>query len=110
MASFKETVAATKLKIAKAEAAAFMARMEAIDAIFAGASPDDIMLLCSNALMNALPLCCNQHLEKFKEEFLRMLDSCVAMARQDEAEADAPPQVLRTHMSIWQTSAASWTA
>jgi hypothetical protein len=102
MASFKETVAATKVKIAKAEAAAFMTRMEAIDAIFEGANPDDIMLLCSNALMNAIPLCCNQHLEKFKAEFLRMLDSCVAVARedvaQDEAEVDAPPQVLRIHL------------
>jgi hypothetical protein len=99
MASYKKTIADAKAQIAKAEAAAFTARMNAIDAILDGASPGDVMLLAATALTNAAPLCCDEHLDEFKAEFLRMLDSCVTVAREREerdAEADdddASPQV-----------------
>jgi hypothetical protein len=98
VASYKKAVADAKAKIAKAEARAFIARMEAIVAILEGADPDDIVLLCASALTNVAPLCCDEHLDDFKEELLRMLDGCVAVAREHEehhvAEADdTPPQV-----------------
>jgi hypothetical protein len=100
MASYKKTIADAKAKIAKAEARAFIARMEAIVAILEGADPDDIMLLCASALTNVAPLCCDEHLDEFKEELLRMLDGCLAVAREREEQAaaeaddgDAPPKV-----------------
>ena len=102
MASYEKTIAGAKEKVAKAEARAFIARMEAIVAILEGADPDDIMLLCASALTNVAPLCCDKHLDEFKEELLQMLDRCVAVARehaeQDDVEVDAhdvevPPQV-----------------
>jgi hypothetical protein len=89
VASYKKTIADAKAKIAKAEATAFMVRLEAIDAILEGASPGDVMLLAATALTNAAPYCCDKHLDEFKEEFLRMLDSCVAVAREREEQNDA---------------------
>jgi hypothetical protein len=100
MADFTKTIAAAKQRVAKAGARAFIARMEAIDSILEGADAHNIMLLVANALTNIAPLCCDKHLDEFKEELLRMLDHCVAVAleneEQDAAEADdgdAPPLV-----------------
>jgi hypothetical protein len=96
MVDFKKTVAIAKEKVAKAKAQAFMARTEAIDAILEGADPDDVMPLCATALTSISPLCCDQHLEEFRDEFLEKLDLCVAVAREHETQDTAdgvPPQV-----------------
>ena len=105
MASYKKTIAAAKVKVVKAETEAFMARWEAIESILDGADPNDVMLLCAQALAHAAPLCCEPHQDEFQAEFLRMLGDCIAMEhklaqeRQDESDAepdddgDAPPQV-----------------
>lgn len=100
MTRFKKTIASAKGKIAKAETEAFMARLEAIDAILQGAQPHDVMMLCAQALASAAPLCCDEHQDEFRAEFLRMLRDCIAMEqeREDEDEADegggdAPPAV-----------------
>jgi hypothetical protein len=46
MVNFKKTVVTTaKAKIAEADAKAFQARSEAIEAILEGASPNDVMML-----------------------------------------------------------------
>jgi hypothetical protein len=99
MPSFKKPLADAKAKIAKAEAAAFMARLEAIDDILEGAKPSDIMLLAAHALAHAAPLCCDQHQDEFKTDFLRMLADCIAAEAEEEDAADAeedgdaPPHV-----------------
>ena len=89
MPTFKKPLAAAKAKIAKAEAAAFMARLEAIDAILDGAKPSDIMLLAAHALAGVAPLCCDQHQDEFKADFLRMLADCIAAEQEQEDAADA---------------------
>jgi hypothetical protein len=102
MPDFKKPVADAKVKIAKAETTAFMARLEAIDAILEGADPDDVMLLCALVLARASPLCCAEHQNEFEADFLRMFTDCVVMKQQEQAEQDeaaaeaddndAPPQ------------------
>jgi hypothetical protein len=97
MPDFKKPIADARAKIAKAEAAAFMARLEAIDAILDGAKPSDIMLLAAHVLAGAA-LCCDQHQDEFRADFLRMLADCIAAEEQEEAneaEGDdyAPPHV-----------------
>jgi hypothetical protein len=89
MANFRKPVARAKAKIAKAAAAAFMARLEAIDTILDGADPSDIMLLAARVLAHAAPLCCDQHQDAFKADFLRMLADCIALEEQEEAEEDS---------------------
>jgi hypothetical protein len=61
MADFKKTIATAKAKVADAETKAFMARLEAIDAILQGATPHDVLTLCAHALASAAPLCCEVH-------------------------------------------------
>jgi hypothetical protein len=56
MPSFKKTIATARAKIADADTKAFMARLEAIDAILQGASPHDVVALCAHALASAAPL------------------------------------------------------
>jgi hypothetical protein len=98
MADFKKTIATAKAKVAEADAKAFQARFEAIEAILQGAAPHDVMMLCAHALAAVAPDCCEAHQDEFKAEFLRMLGDCVALQQeQDAAEADgdgdAPPHV-----------------
>lgn len=99
---FKRHIATAKAKIAKAESDAFLARLEAIDAILEGATSHDVMMVCAHALAGATPLCCEHHQDEFRAEFLKMLRDFVAMEKEqeDETEAeadagdgDAPPPV-----------------
>jgi hypothetical protein len=89
MTNFKKTIAAAKTKIAKAEAEAFAARLEAIEDILEGATPQNAMTLCARILARAAPLCCDQHQDEFRSEFLRMLGDCIAVEQETEAAADA---------------------
>jgi hypothetical protein len=91
MPDFKKTVATTKAKVAKADRAAFAARLEAIDAILHDAPPHDVLTLCVHAIAAVAPLCCEAHQDEFKAELLRVLSDCVAIRQeqeQEEAEAD----------------------
>jgi hypothetical protein len=87
MASFKKTISTAKAKVAAAETRAFMARLEAIDAILQDAAPHDVAMLCAHALAAVAPLCCEAHEDEFRADFLRMLSDCVAQ-EQDAAGAD----------------------
>ena len=89
MANFKNTIAAAKAKVAEADAKAFQARFEAIEAILEGANPHDVMMLCAHAPAGAAPLCCDQHQDEFKAEFLRILGDRIALEQAQEDEADA---------------------
>ena len=89
MPSFKKTIATAKAKVAQAETKAFMARLEAIDAILQGATPHDVLTLCAHALASAAPLCCEVHQDEFKAELLRVLGDCVAVQQQEQDAADA---------------------
>ena len=97
MSAYKKTVATAKAKVADAEVQAFMARLEAVDAILEGASPRDVLMVCAHALADAVPLCCEAHQDEFKADFLRALSDCIEMEEQNAAEADgdddAHPQV-----------------
>ena len=100
MADFKKLVATAKEQIAKAEARTFLARMEAIDAILEGADLQDVKLLAAHVIAEIALECSDQPLAAFKDDFLRMVDGFIAMARENEerdtVEADgdeAPPQV-----------------
>jgi hypothetical protein len=96
MPDFKKTIATVKKKVAMAEARAFIARMEALDAVLEGANPDDIMQLAAHALAEVAPDCCERHLEEFQAGFLQMVDGFIAVAREDEvqdATGDASRQV-----------------
>ena len=86
MTNFKKTIATARAKVAQADAKAFQARFEAIEAILQGASPHDVMALCAHALAAVAPNCCEAHQDEFKAELLRVLGDCVA--QQDAAEAD----------------------
>jgi hypothetical protein len=88
VANFKKAIATAKAKIAEADAKAFEARLEAIEAILEGATPQDAMTLCARILARAAPLCCDQHQDEFRSEFLRMLGDCIAV-EQEQAAADA---------------------
>jgi hypothetical protein len=91
MPNFKKTIATAKAKVADAETKAFMARLEAIDAILQGATPHDVVALCAHAIAAVAPFCCEAHQDEFKADFLQMLNDCVAVQQeeQDAAEADA---------------------
>ena len=101
-ADFTKTIADAKAKVAKAQTAVFMARLEAIDTILEDAEPYDVLMVCAHAFAHAMPLCCEKHEDEFKAEFLRVLSDCIAQERdavEAEAEAEgegddaAPPQV-----------------
>ena len=89
MANFKNTIAAAKAKVAEADAKAFQARFEAIEAILEGANPHDVMMLCAHALAAVAPNCCEAHQDEFKAELLRVLGDCVAIRQEQEAAEDA---------------------
>jgi hypothetical protein len=99
MTDFKKTIAAAKATVADAETKAFMARLEAIDAILQGATPHDVALLCAHVLAGAAPLCCEAHQDEFKADFLRMLGECIAVQQeQAEAEADESDEASPPHI------------
>jgi hypothetical protein len=98
MANFKKTVATAKAKVAKADRAAFEARLEAIDAILQGAPPHDVLTLCVHAIAAVAPTCCEAHQDEFEAELLRALNECVAIRQEEEeAEADADDEA---HTSV----------
>jgi hypothetical protein len=99
MPDFKKTIATAKAKVADAETKAFMARLEALDAILQGATPHDVVALCAHAIAAVAPLCCEAHQDEFKADFLQMLGEAVEIQQQeqDAAEADA---VDDTHTSV----------
>jgi hypothetical protein len=82
MANPRKTVATAMAKVADAETKAFMARLEAIDAILRDADPHDVLMLAAHALASAAPLCCEAHLDEFKAEFLRVQGDCVAVQQE----------------------------
>jgi hypothetical protein len=75
MANFKQTIATARAKVAEADAKAFQARFEAIEAILQGAAPHDVMMLCAHALAAVAPNCCEAH------------------AAETDGDGDAPPHV-----------------
>ena len=91
MTAFKKTIATAKAKVADAETKAFMARLEAIEAILQGATPHDVLALCAHALAAVAPLCCEAHQDEFKADLLQAVGECVEIIQQeqDAAEADA---------------------
>jgi hypothetical protein len=104
VADHKKTVAATQAKVTAAKAKAFIARMEAIDAILEGTNPHDAMMIAAYIAAGVSPLCCSQHQDEFKADLLRMLNDAIDveedLAERDDVEAeaayedgDAPPQV-----------------
>lgn len=104
MASFKKVIATAKTKVAAAETKAFMARLEALEAILQNASPHDVLMLCAHALAQVFPDCCEAHQDEFRAEFLRVLSDCVALQQQeqdapesDEADADADDTPAQVH-------------
>ena len=96
-ASFKKTIATAKAKVADAETKAFMARLEAIDAILQGATPHDVVALCAHTLAAVAPLCCEAHQDEFKADLLHALGECVAIVQQEQDAADADDD---THTSV----------
>ena len=93
--NFAETVADTKATAAKAQTEAFAARLVAITTILTDAQPYDVMILCASALAGAIPLCCDEHQDEFKADFLRVLKDFVAVQANREAGEDgaAPPRL-----------------
>jgi hypothetical protein len=88
MANFQKTIDTARAKVAEADAKAFQARFEAIEAILQGASPNDVVMLCAHALAAVAPNCCEAHQDEFTAELLRVLGDCVALQEeQDAAEA-----------------------
>jgi hypothetical protein len=88
MTNFKKTIETARAKVAKADAKAFQARFEAIEAILQGASPHDVMMLCAHALAAVVPNCCEAHQDEFSAELLRAMSDCVALQEEQDA-ADA---------------------
>jgi hypothetical protein len=90
MPDFKKTIATARAKIADADTKAFMARLEAIDAILEGATPHDVLTLCAHALAAVAPTCCEAHQDEFKADLLQAVGECVEIIQQqqDAAEAD----------------------
>jgi hypothetical protein len=89
MANFKKTIATARTKVADADTKAFMARLEAIDAILEGATPHDVVALCAHALAGVAPLCCEAHQDEFKADLLHALGECVAIIQQEQDAAEA---------------------
>ena len=63
MTKFKKVIATAEAKVAKAEAEAFAARLEAIEAILQNASEYDVLMLCARVLATVVPDCCDKHQE-----------------------------------------------
>ena len=97
MTDFKKTIATAKAKIADADTKAFMARLEAIEAILQGATPHDVLTLCAHALAAVAPLCCEAHQDEFKADLLQAIGECVEIIQQEQDAADADDDV---HTSV----------
>jgi hypothetical protein len=91
MPDFKQPIA----KVADAASKLFMARLEAIDVILAGADPHEVLMVCVHALASVAPGCCEEHLAGLEAELLQHLRACVALRQEAEdaaeAEDDTPP-------------------
>jgi hypothetical protein len=99
---FTKIIADARAEVAKAETAAFMARLDAIDIILEDVQPHDVLMVCAHALARAIPLCCEKHEDEFKAEFLRLLSDCVVQEREFEdaaaaAEGDGGDAPRRVH-------------
>ena len=97
MTDFKKTIATAKARVADAETQAFMARLEAIEAILQGATPHDVVTLCAHALAAVAPLCCEAHQDEFKADLLQAIGECVEIIQQEQDAADADDDV---HTSV----------
>jgi hypothetical protein len=80
-----------KDKLVDAASKLFLARLEVIDAILAGANPLEVMMVCAHALAAVAPDCCEQHLAEFEAELLRHLRECMAQQQEAEDAADEEP-------------------
>ena len=93
MPSFKKPVA----KVADAASKLFLARLEAIDEILAGAIPLEVMMVCAHALAQVAPSCCDDHRAAFEAELVEHVRECVAQEQDADAAMDAdgdvPPHV-----------------
>jgi hypothetical protein len=94
MSDFKKPVA----KVEDAASKLFLARLEAIDEILAGANPHEVLLVCAHALAAVAPNCCEAHQAEFEADLLDHLRECVAQQQDADAEMDAdgdapPPHV-----------------
>jgi hypothetical protein len=89
LTDFKKTVAGAKAKVADAETKAFMARLEAIDAILEVATPHDVVALCAHALAEVAPLCCEAHQDEFEADLLQAVGECVEIIQQEQDAAEA---------------------
>jgi hypothetical protein len=87
MPNYKKPVA----KVADAASKLFLARLEAIDEILAGANPLEVMMVCTHALAQVAPGCCEAHQAEFEADVLDHLRECVAQQQDADAEADMPP-------------------
>ena len=90
MPNFKKPVA----KVADAKSKLFLARLEAIDEILAGAIPLEVMMVCAHALAQVAPGCCDDHQAAFEAELVEHVRECVAQDQEAEdalADGDAPP-------------------
>jgi hypothetical protein len=86
MRDFKKPIA----KAADAASKLFLARLEAIDVILAGADPREVLMVCVHALAAAAPGCCEEHLAEFEAELLRHLRECVVQQQAEDASEEAP--------------------
>ena len=93
MPNFKKPVA----KVADAASKLFLARLEAIDVILAGADPHEVLMVCVHALAAVAPGCCEEHLAEFEAELLRHLRECVAQQQDAEDAADEEPAPSSVH-------------
>ena len=84
MPDFKKPIA----KVADAASKLFLARLEAIDVILAGADPHEVLMVCVHALAAVAPGCCEEHLAEFEAELRRHLRECVAQQQDAEDAAD----------------------
>ena len=89
MPDFRHTIATAKARVADAETKAFMARLEAIDAILQNATPHDVVALCAHGLAGAAPLCCEAHQDEFKADLLQALGERVAIVQQEQDAGEA---------------------
>ena len=99
MTDFKRTVATAKANVADAETKAFMARLEAIEAILQGATSHDVVALCAHALAAVAPLCCEAHQDEFKADLLQAVGECVEII-QREQDAAEEAEDDDTHKSV----------
>jgi hypothetical protein len=86
-----------KDKLVDAASKLFLARLEVIDAILAGANPLEVMMVCAHALAQVAPGCCETHLAEFEAELLRHLRECVAQQQEAEDAADEEPAPSSVH-------------